>query len=180
MCCGVVIGLIGFGIFQFDGCCIIGFKIGSMMVNKLFEWCSLLWGVGVFIVVLLVFWVVGCVVDDDDVLIFFFVVNLDEFCFWMCVVNEFQWCYFDIKVWVLLFGFGVMQQFVMFCVGGKCLDVLMVWELIYVELVDWGVLFDLNMLLVCDQVFVVELKLDSIGVLYEIFMFNGGQYVFLE
>lgn len=59
------------------------------MVNKLFEWCSLLWGVGVFIVVLLVFWVVGCVVDDDDVLIFFFVVNLDEFCFWMCVVNEF-------------------------------------------------------------------------------------------
>jgi ABC-type glycerol-3-phosphate transport system substrate-binding protein len=58
--------------------------------------------------------------------------------------------------------------------------VMMAWELTYAELATRGVLLDLNTMLARDHAFAAQLKSDSIGPLYDMFTFNGGQYVFPE
>ena len=74
----------------------------------------------------------------------------------------------------------VMQQLSTFCVGGKCPDVLMAWELSYAELADRGVLLDMNTLLARDKAFAEQLQADSIPALYETFTFNEKQYALPE
>jgi multiple sugar transport system substrate-binding protein len=56
----------------------------------------------------------------------------------------------------------------------------MAWDLTYAELAARGVLLDLNTMLARDQAFAAELKSDGIAALYDIFTFNGGQYVLPE
>jgi multiple sugar transport system substrate-binding protein len=149
------------------------------MLDKPFGRRSLLRSAGALTAASLAPWAAGCA-PDDDALTFFFAANPDERDARMRVVDEFRRRHPDIKVRAVLSGPGVMQQLSTFCAGGKCPDVLMAWELTFVELADRGVLLDLNSLLARDQAFAAELKSDSIGVLYDTFTFNGGQYAFPE
>jgi multiple sugar transport system substrate-binding protein len=73
-----------------------------------------------------------------------------------------------------------MQQTLTFCAGGKCPDVLMVWELTYAGLADRGVLLDLNTILMEDRTYAAELESDSVPALYDTFGFKGGQYALPE
>ncbi len=149
------------------------------MLDKPFGRRSLLRGAGALTAASLAPWAAGCA-PDDDALTFFFAANPDEADARMRIVDEFCRRHPDIKVRAVLSGPGAMQQLSTFCAGGKCPDVLMAWELTYSELADRGVLLDLNTLLARDRTFAEELRSDSIGALYETFMFNGGQYAFPE
>jgi ABC-type glycerol-3-phosphate transport system substrate-binding protein len=149
------------------------------MLDKPFGRRSLLRGAGALTAASLTPGAGGCA-SDDDALTFFFAANPDERDARMRVVDEFQRRHPDIKVRAVLSGPGVMQQLSTFCAGGKCPDVLMAWELTYAELAARGVLLDLNTMLARDQAFASQLKSDSIGPLYDIFEFNGGQYALPE
>jgi ABC-type glycerol-3-phosphate transport system substrate-binding protein len=150
------------------------------MHDKPFGRRSLLRGAGALTAASLAPWAAGCAPDNNDALTFFFAANPDERDARMRIVDEFCRRHPDIKVRAVLSGPGVMQQLSTFCAGGKCPDVLMAWELTYVELAAPGVLLDLNTMLARDQAFATELKSDSIGALYDTFTFNGGQYAFPE
>ena len=149
------------------------------MLDKPFGRRSLLRGAGALTAASMAPWTAGCA-PDDDALTFFFAANPDERDARMRIVDEFQRRHPDIKVRPVLSGPGGMQQLATFCAGGKCPDVMMAWELTYAELATRGVLLDLNTMLARDQAFAAQLKSDSIGPLYDIFTFNGGQYVFPE
>lgn len=149
------------------------------MLDKPFGRRSLLRGAGALSAVALAPWSAGCA-PDDDALTFFFAANPDERVARMRIIDEFARRHPDIKVRAVLSGPGVMQQLSTFCVGGKCPDVLMTWELSYAELADRGVLLDLNPLLARDKAFAQQLKADSIPALYETFAFNGSQFALPE
>lgn len=149
------------------------------MLDKPFGRRSLLRGAGALSAVALAPWSAGCA-PDDDALTFFFAANPDEREARMRIIDEFARRHPDIKVRAVLSGPGVMQQLSTFCVGGKCPDVLMTWELSYAELADRGVLLDLNPLLARDKAFAQQLKADSIPALYETFAFNGSQFALPE
>jgi len=153
--------------------------IGSAMLDKPFGRRSLLRGAGALTASSLAPWAGGCA-SDDDALTFFFAANPEERDRRMRIVEEFQRRHPDIKVRPVLSGPGVMQQLSTFCAGGVCPDVLMAWELTYAELATRGVLLDLNTMLARDPSFAAELKSDGIAALYDIFTFNGGQYVLPE
>lgn len=121
----------------------------------------------------------GCA-SDDDALTFFFAANPDEAAARMRVVSEFQRRHPDIKIRPVQSGPGVMQQLSTFCAGGKCPDVLQTWDLTYAELAARGVLHDLNDFLAHDPTFADQLQADSVGPLYDTFMFDRGQYAFPE
>ncbi len=124
-------------------------------------------------------WVGGCGGDGDG-LTFFFAANPDEADARLRIIDEFRRRHPDIKVAALLSGPGAMQQITTFCAGGKCPDVLMVWEFSYAELAERGVLLDLNTMLARDSAFAAEMKTDSIAPLYKTFTYNDGQYAFPE
>ncbi|PBA55543.1 ABC transporter substrate-binding protein [Mycobacterium intracellulare] len=149
------------------------------MFDKPFGRRSLLRGAGALSAVALAPWSAGCA-PDDDALTFFFAANPDEREARMRIIDEFARRHPDIKVRAVLSGPGVMQQLSTFCVGGKCPDVLMTWELSYAELADRGVLLDLNPLLARDKAFAQQLKADSVPALYETFAFNGSQFALPE
>jgi multiple sugar transport system substrate-binding protein len=81
---------------------------------------------------------------------------------------------------VIAGGLDVQQQVLTYCSGGKCPDVLMVWELRYAELAALGILADLNQMLAVEPRYCSELKLDSYPALYNTFTFSGGQYALPE
>ncbi|MDT5257172.1 MAG: multiple sugar transport system substrate-binding protein [Mycobacterium sp.] len=150
------------------------------MLDKPFGRRGLLRGAGALTAASLAPWAAAGCAPDDDALTFFFAANPDEFDARMRVVDEFHRRHPDIKVRPVLSGPGVMQQLSTFCAGGRCPDVLMAWDLTYAELAARGVLLDLNTMLARDQAFAAELKSDGIAALYDIFAFNGGQYVLPE
>ncbi len=149
------------------------------MLDKPFGRRDLLRGAGALSAAALAPWPAGCA-SDDDALTFFFAANPDERDARMRIVDEFVRRHPDIKVRPVQSGPGVMQQLSTFCVGGKCPDVLMAWELSYAELADRGVLLDMNTLLARDKAFADQLKADSIPALYETFTFNDKQYALPE
>ncbi|MDT5128216.1 MAG: multiple sugar transport system substrate-binding protein, partial [Mycobacterium sp.] len=116
----------------------------------------------------------------DDALTFFFQANPEEADVRMRVVDEFQRRHPGIKVRTVRSGGDPMQQIFTYCAGGKCPDVLMVWELTYAGLADRGVLLDLNTILAQDPTYAAALKSDSVPALYDTFEFKGGQYAFPE
>lgn len=118
--------------------------------------------------------------DDSDRLTFLFAANPDEADARLRVIEEFRRRHPDIKVATLLSGPGAMQQITTFCAGGKCPDVLMVWEFSYAELADRGVLLNLNTMLARDPTFAAQLRGDNIATLYDTFAYNDGQYAFPE
>jgi multiple sugar transport system substrate-binding protein len=118
--------------------------------------------------------------DHDDALTFFFQANPEEADARMRVIDEFQRRHPEIKVRTVLSGGDPMQQLLTYCAGGKCPDVLMVWELTYAGLADRGVLLDLNPILAADPTYASALKSESVPVLYDTFGFKGGQYAFPE
>lgn len=118
--------------------------------------------------------------SESDALTFFFAANPEEADARLRIIEEFQRRHPDIKVVTLLSGPGAVQQITTFCAGGKCPDVLMVWEFSYAELADRGVLLDLNTMLARDRDFAAELMNDSIASLYQTFTYKDGQYAFPE
>jgi multiple sugar transport system substrate-binding protein len=118
--------------------------------------------------------------DDDDALTFFFKAVPDEAMARMRVIEEFQRLHPDIKIRVIPGGLDVQQQVMTYCSGGKCPDVLMVWELRYAALARLGVLLDLNTMLAAEPAYAGRLKLDSYPTLYDTFTFRGGQYALPE
>ncbi len=149
------------------------------MVGKQFGRRTLLRGAGALGASTLAPLTAGCGADSDA-LTFFFAANPEEADARLRVIDEFRRRHPDIKVAPLLSGPDAMQQITTFCAGGKCPDVLMVWELSYPELADRGVLLDLNPLLAGDRQFAAELKDDSITALYQTFSYNNGQYALPE
>jgi len=139
----------------------------------------LLRGAGVLGAALVTATLSGCD-RTDDALTFFFQANPEEAAVRMRVVDEFQRRHPGIKVRTVRSGGDPMQQIFTFCAGGKCPDVLMVWELTYAGLADRGVLLDLNTILAQDPTYAAELKSDSVPALYDTFEFKGGQYAFPE
>src|SRR4030081_58767 len=85
--------------------------------------------------------------QTDDALTFFFQANPEEADVRMRVVDEFHRRHPSIKVRAVRSGGDPIQQIFTLCAGGKCPDVLMVWELTYAGLADRGVLLDLNTIL---------------------------------
>lgn len=151
------------------------------MLDRPFGRRSLLRGAGALSAAALAPWSAGCGSDDDGALtFFFFAANPEERDARMRIIDEFARRHPDIKVRAVLSGPGVMQQLSTFCVGGRCPDVLMAWELSYAELADRGVLLDLGPLLARDKAFAQQLQADSIPALYETFTFNGKQYALPE
>lgn len=137
------------------------------MLDRPFGRRSLLRGAGALSAAALAPWSAGCGSDDDGALTFFFAANPEERDARMRIIDEFARRHPDIKVRAVLSGPGVMQQLSTFCVGGRCPDVLMAWELSYAELADRGVLLDLGPLLARDKAFAQQLQADSIPALYE-------------
>jgi multiple sugar transport system substrate-binding protein len=140
---------------------------------------TLLRGAGVLGASLVTSTLSGCDYDDDA-LTFFFQANPEEADARMRVIDEFQRRHLGIKVRTVRSGGDPMQQIFTFCAGGKCPDVLMVWELTYAGLADRGVLVDLNTILARDPTYAAGLKSDSVPALYDTFEFKGGQYAFPE
>src|ERR1700704_2631441 len=136
-------------------------------------------GAGVLGAALVTATLAGCD-DHDDALTFFFQANPEEADVRMRVVDEFQRRHPGIKVRTVRSGGDPMQQLLTYCAGGKCPDVLMVWELTYAGLADRGVLLDLNPILAADPTYASALKSESVPVLYDTFGFKGGQYAFPE
>jgi multiple sugar transport system substrate-binding protein len=124
-------------------------------------------------------WVAGCGGDGDE-LTFFFAANPEEADARLLIIDEFHRRHPDIKVATLLSGPGAMQQITTFCAGGKCPDVLMVWEFSYAELAERGVLLNLDSMLTRDPTFAAELRRDNIATLYDTFAYKDGQYAFPE
>jgi multiple sugar transport system substrate-binding protein len=149
------------------------------MLEKSLRRRDLLRGAGVLGASAVAPWSAGCG-DDGDHLTFFFAANPEEADARLRIIDEFRRRHPDIKVATLLSGPGAMQQITTFCAGGKCPDVLMVWEFSYAELADRGVLLDLNTLLADDPTFTAELKSDSIATLYDTFAYKDGQYALPE
>jgi multiple sugar transport system substrate-binding protein len=149
------------------------------MLDKPFGRRELLRGAGVLGASALAPWAAGCD-GDGDKLTFFFAANPEEADARLRIVDEFQRRHPDIKVATLLSGPGAMQQLTTFCAGGKCPDVLMVWEFSYAELAERGVLLDLNTMLARDPGFAAEIKNDSIATLYDTFTYRDGQFAFPE
>ncbi|MEO8815819.1 MAG: sugar ABC transporter substrate-binding protein [Mycobacterium sp.] len=144
---------------------------------------TLLRGAGAVGAAALVPWSAGCgemYGGDDGALTFFFAANPDEADTRLKIIDAFQARHRDITVRTVLAGGDATQQMSTFCAGGKCPDVLMVWEFNYAGLADRGVLLDLNTLLTGDPEYAGQLRDDSIGSLYETFTFAGGQYAFPE
>jgi ABC-type glycerol-3-phosphate transport system substrate-binding protein len=151
------------------------------MFDKPFGRRSLLRGAGALSAASLASWAAaGCASEDDNALTYFFSANPDEADTLMQIIAEFQRQHPDIKVRPILSAPGVMQQLSTFCAGGKCPDVMMTFDLTYVELAHRGVLLDLNPLLARDPAFAGQLKSDSIEPLYDTFAYNGGQYALPE
>src|ERR1700742_573074 len=128
----------------------------------------LLRGAGVLGAALVTSTLSGCD-RSDDAMTFFFQANPEEAAVRMQVVDVFQRRHPDIKVRAVRSGGDPMQQIFTFCAGGKCPDVLMVWELTYAGLADRGVLLDLNTMLARDPAFAATLKAESIAPLYDTF-----------
>ena len=149
------------------------------MLDRPFGRRELLRSAGVIGASALAPWATGCAGGGDE-LTFFFAANPDEADARLRIIDEFQRRHPDIKVATLLSGPGAMQQITTFCAGGKCPDVLMVWEFSYAELAERGVLLDLNTMLARDPAFAAELETDSIAPLYQTFAYNDGQYAFPE
>ncbi len=149
------------------------------MVGKPFGRRTLLRGAGVLGASALAPLTAGCGADSDA-LTFLFAANPEEADARLRVIDEFRRRHPDIKVVTLLSGPDAMAQITTFCAGGKCPDVLMVWELSYPELADRGVLLDLKPLLAGDAEFTAQLRNDSIAALYETFTYNNGQYALPE
>jgi multiple sugar transport system substrate-binding protein len=102
------------------------------MVAKPFGRRTLLRGAGVLGASTLAPQASGCG-DDSDALTFFFAANPEEADARLRIIDAFRRRHPDIKVATLLSGPDAMQQITTFCAGGKCPDVLMVWELSYPE-----------------------------------------------
>ncbi|MGH3562248.1 MAG: extracellular solute-binding protein, partial [Mycobacterium sp.] len=144
------------------------------MVEKPVQRRTLLRGAGLLGAAALAPWATGCA-GDDNALTFFFAANPEEADARMRIIEAFQHEHRDIKVRTVLSGGNPMQQMSTFCVGGKCPDVLMAWELSYAGLADRGVLLDLGTMLARDREFAAELAADSVAALYQTFAFNGSQ-----
>jgi multiple sugar transport system substrate-binding protein len=122
----------------------------------------------------------GCGDADADALTFFFQANPEEADARLQIVQAFQRANPAVPVRTVLSGPDPMQQVSTFCAGGKCPDVLMVWELTYAALAERGVLANLNTMLAQDLAFASRLKTDSVPGLYDTFAFGGGQYALPE
>jgi multiple sugar transport system substrate-binding protein len=152
---------------------------GRVTLDKPFGRRELLRGAGVLGASALAPWAAGCGGAGDE-LTFFFAANPEEADARLRIIDEFQRRHPDIKVAPLPSGPGAMQQITTFCAGGKCPDVLMVWEFTYAELAERGVLLDLNTMLAGDPAFAAEIRGDSIATLYDTFTYRDGQFGFPE
>jgi multiple sugar transport system substrate-binding protein len=152
---------------------------GRVTLDKPFGRRELLRGAGVLGASALAPWAAGCGGAGDE-LTFFFAANPEEADARLRIIDEFQRRHPDIKVAPLLSGPGAMQQITTFCAGGKCPDVLMVWEFTYAELAERGVLLDLNTMLARDPAFAADIRGDSIATLYDTFTYRDGQFGFPE
>lgn len=121
----------------------------------------------------------GCAGNDNS-LTFFFQAQPDEAKVRLRIIDEFRKHRPDITIRTELAGPDPQQQILTYCSGGRCPDVLMAWELTYSELVELGVLLDLNTMLAADRDFATRLQADCPRPVYDTFGFHGGQYALPE
>jgi multiple sugar transport system substrate-binding protein len=115
----------------------------------------------------------------SDALTFFFQAAPDEAKVRMRIIEAFAKQRPDVTIRVQLSGPDPNQQILTYAAGGKCPDVVMQWES-YSHFVELGVLENLNPFIAADPAFAARIRDDGEPALYDLFRYQGGQYVLPE